>query len=370
MTIYTDPATKRLCNFAAGPAVLPQSVLEKAREDLLNYAGSGMSVLEMSHRSPQFEDIIQRAEADLRTLYAIPSPYRVLFLQGGANLQFAMIPMNLRLPGKSVDLVLTGNWAKAAMKEAEKTGPVKLAATTEKDNFNRIPSQSELTLDPAAAYLYYCANETIQGVEWQTEPVPPAGVPLVCDASSDFASRPLDINKYALLYAGAQKNIGPAGVVIVIIREDMLERTPPGLPIMLDYKQMAEHKSLYNTPPCFSIYMVGLVAHWLVEMGGLPEIQKRNAVKADLLYKVIDDSGGFFRGHAQPAFRSKMNVTFRLPSEDLEKKLAKEAAAEGLLELKGHRSVGGCRASIYNAQPLTAVEALAMFMKEFQKKNS
>jgi phosphoserine aminotransferase len=369
MTIYTDPKTGRLCNFAAGPAVLPQPVLEKAREEMLNYAGSGMSVLEMSHRSPQFEDIIQRAEADLRSLYAIPAGYRVLFLQGGANLQFAMIPMNLRPKGASVDLVLTGNWAKAALKEAEKLGPVNVAASTEKTNFNRIPKQDELKLDPAAAYLYYCANETIQGVEWQTEPVAPAGVPLVCDASSDFASRPLDISKYALLYAGAQKNIGPAGVVIVFIREDMLERTPAGLPVMLDYKQMAEHKSLYNTPPCFSIYMVGLVAHWLVEMGGLPEIQKRNIAKADVLYKAIDGSGGFFRGHAEPDCRSKMNVTFRLPSEDLEKKFAKDAAAEGLLELKGHRSVGGCRASIYNAQPLAAIEALAGFMKEFQKKN-
>jgi phosphoserine aminotransferase len=369
MTIYTDPATKRLCNFAAGPAVLPQPVLEKAREDLLNYAGSGMSVLEMSHRSPQFEDIITRAENDLRSLYGIPAGYKVLFLQGGANLQFAMIPMNLRTKGASIDAVLTGNWSKAAIKEAEKTGPVKIAAGTDKTNFNRIPAQSELQLDPAAAYLYFTSNETIQGVEWQTEPVPPAGVPLVCDSSSDFASRPLDIAKYGLIYGGAQKNIGPAGVVVVIIREDLLERTPAGLPVMLDYKQMAEHKSLFNTPPCFSIYIVGLVAKWLLDLGGLPEIQKRNTAKADILYKVIDNSGGFFKGHAEAACRSKMNVTFRLPSEDLEKKFAKDAAAEGLLELKGHRSVGGCRASIYNAQPQSAVEALAGFMREFSKKN-
>lgn len=369
MTIYTDQKTGRICNFAAGPAVLPQPVLEKAREELLNYAGSGMSVLEMSHRSAQFEDIINRAEADLRTLYGIPANYKVLFLQGGANLQFFMIPANLRAKGASVDAVLTGNWSKAAIKEAQKTGPVKLAATTESTNFNRIPAQKELQLDPNAAYLYYTSNETIQGVEWPVEPVPPSGVPLVCDSSSDFASRPLDISKYGLLYAGAQKNIGPAGVAVVILREDLLARTPDGLAALLDYKVMTEHKSLYNTPPCFAIYIVGLVAKWLLDIGGLPEIQRRNQAKADLIYAVIDGGGGFFKGHAEVASRSRMNLTFRLPNEDLEKKFVKEAAAEGLLELKGHRSVGGLRASLYNAQPMPAVEALAGFMKDFQKKN-
>jgi phosphoserine aminotransferase len=369
MTIYSDQKTGRLCNFAAGPAVLPLPVLEKAREEMLNYAGSGMSVLEMSHRSAQFEDIIKRAEGDLRTLFGAPANYKVLFLQGGANLQFLMIPMNLRAAGASADYVLTGNWSKAAIKEAKKYGPVKLAASTEAVNFNRIPAQSELTLDPQAAYLYYTSNETIQGVEWQTEPVPPAGVPLICDASSDFASRPLDISKYGLLYGGAQKNIGPAGVAIVIIRDDLLARTPENLGSLLDYRLMAENNSLYNTPPCFAIYVVGLVAKWLVDQGGLPAIEKHNKAKADMLYATIDGSGGFFKGHAEPACRSRMNVTFRLPNEDLEKKFAKEAAAEGLLELKGHRSVGGCRASIYNAQPLAAVEALVGYMKEFQKKN-
>lgn len=369
MTIYTDQKTGRLCNFAAGPAVLPQPVLEKAREEMLNYAGSGMSVLEMSHRSAQFEDIIGRAEADLRTLYGIPANYRVLFLQGGANLQFIMIPLNLRAAGASADYVLTGNWSKAAIKESKKYGAVKLAASTEATNFNRIPTQSELTLDPQAAYLYYTSNETIQGVEWQTEPVPPAGVPLICDSSSDFASRPLDITKYGLLYGGAQKNIGPAGVAIVIIRDDLLVRTPENVGSLLDYRLMAENKSLYNTPPCFSIYIVGLVAKWLVDQGGLPAIERHNKAKADLLYKTIDGSGGFFKGHAEVGSRSRMNITFRLPNEDLEKKFAKEAAAEGLLELKGHRSVGGLRASIYNAQPLQAVEALVGYMLEFQKKN-
>ena len=369
MTIYTDAKTGRVCNFAAGPAVLPQAVLEKAREDLLNYAGSGMSVLEMSHRSAQFEDIISRAEADLRTLYGIPANYKVLFLQGGANLQFAMIPMNLRAQGASIDAVLTGNWSKAAIKEAKKSGSVSLAASTEAANFNRIPAQSELKLDPNAAYLYFTSNETIQGVEWQTEPIPPAGVPLVCDASSDFISRPLDISRYGLLYAGAQKNAGPAGVAVVILREDLLERVPADLVSILDYKLMAENKSLYNTPPCFSIYIVGLVAKWLLDLGGLAEIAKRNQAKADVIYSVIDAGSGFFKGHAEKSSRSRMNLTFRLPNEDLEKKFVKEAAAEGLLELKGHRSVGGLRASLYNAQPMSAVDALAGFMKEFLKKN-
>jgi phosphoserine aminotransferase len=369
MTIFSDQKTGRLCNFAAGPAVLPLPVLERAREEMLNYAGSGMSVLEMSHRSAQFEDIISRAEADLRALFGVPANYKVLFLQGGANLQFVTIPLNLRAKGVSVDYVLTGNWSKAAIKEAQKTGPVHLAASTEATKFNRIPAQSELALDPNAAYLYYTSNETIQGVEWQTEPVPPAGIPLVCDASSDFASRPLDISKYGLLYGGAQKNIGPAGVAIVILRDDLLARTPEGLAALLDYKVMAENKSLYNTPPCFAIYIVGLVAKWLLDQGGLPAIASHNKAKADLVYQTIDTSGGFFRGHAETASRSRMNITFRLPNEDMEKQFVKEATAEGLLELKGHRSVGGLRASIYNAQPMKAVEALVGFMKEFQKKN-
>jgi phosphoserine aminotransferase len=369
MTHYTDANTKRLCNFAAGPAVLPLEVLEKARDELLNYAGSGMSVLEMSHRSSQFEDIITRAEADLRTLYGIPGGYKVLFLQGGANLQFGMIPMNLRAKDVAIDAVLTGNWSRAAIKEAKKSGPVNLAATTEAANFNRIPAQRELTLDPKAAYLYFTSNETIQGVEWPTEPVPPSGVPLVCDASSDFVSRPLDISKYGLLYAGAQKNAGPAGVAVVILREELLERVPSDLVSILDYKLMAEKKSLYNTPPCFAIYIVGLVAKWLLDLGGLAEIAKRNQAKADVIYSVIDAEPGFFKGHAEKDSRSRMNITFRLPAEDLEKKFAKDAAAEGLLELKGHRSVGGLRASLYNAQPMSSAEALAGFMKEFRKKN-
>jgi phosphoserine aminotransferase len=369
MTHYTDAKLKRLCNFAAGPAVLPLPVLEKARDDLLNYAGSGMSVLEMSHRSAAFEDIIARAEADLRSLYGIPATYKVMFLQGGANLQFGMIPMNLRPAGTPIDAVLTGKWSSAAIKEAKKSGPVNLAATTEATNFNRIPAQEELKLDPQAAYLYFTSNETIQGVEWTTEPVPPDGVPLVCDASSDFVSRPLDITKYGLVYAGAQKNAGPAGVTVVILREDLLERVPAGLVSILDYKLMAEKKSLYNTPPCFAVYIVGLVAEWLLEIGGLAKIAKQNQAKSDLIYSVIDSQPGFFKGHAQKDSRSRMNVTFRLPSEDLEKKFVKDAAAEGLLELKGHRSVGGLRASLYNAQPMPAVEALAAFMKDFQAKN-
>jgi phosphoserine aminotransferase len=359
----------RIFNFSAGPAALPLSVLEQAQAELLNWRGAGMSVMEMSHRSAAFETILGEAEADLRALYAIPDDYAVLFLQGGATLQFAMVPMNFRPPGRSADYIVTGAWGKAALKEAQKGGAARAAASTEAGNFNRMPAQSELQLDPEAAYLHFCSNETIHGVEFQTEPAPPAGVPLICDASSDFVSRPLDISKYSLLYAGAQKNAGPAGVTLVVVRKDLLARVPAGLPLMLDYRVQAENKSLYNTPPCYSIYIVGLVFKWLRNMGGLGEVARRNTAKAEVVYGAMDRSGGFYRGHAQPESRSKMNVTFRLPDEDLEKKFAKEAAAEGLDGLKGHRSLGGIRASIYNALPHEGVEALAQFMTEFLRRN-
>jgi phosphoserine aminotransferase len=359
----------RVHNFNAGPAVLPLSVLEQAQGELLNYRGSGMSVMELSHRSAQFEGIIQQAEADLRTLLGIPDNYTVLFLQGGATLQFAMLARNFIPNEGSADYVLTGSWAKAAIKEAEKRGRVRAVGSAEKDNFNHVPSQSDLDLDPKAAYLHFTSNETIHGVEFPTGPEPPAGVPLVCDMSSNIASRPIRASKYAMIYAGAQKNLGPSGVTLVVLRNDLLERVPPKLPIMLDYKVMAENKSLYNTPPCFSIYMVGLVLGWLKEMGGLNEIARRNAAKAGLVYQAIDSSGGFYRGHARPDSRSRMNVTFRLPSEELEKKFAKESEAQGLIGLKGHRSVGGLRASLYNALPLASVEALTRFMAEFQRTN-
>lgn len=359
----------RIHNFSAGPATLPLSVLEQAQAELLNWRGTGMSVLEMSHRSAAFESILNEAEADLRALYRIPDHYRILFLQGGATLQFAMEAFNLRPAGQSADYVITGAWSKAAFKEAEKLGPTRAAFNGEADRFAHFPAQSELQLDPNAAYLHFCSNETIHGVEAPHEPVPPDGVPLVCDASSDFVSRPLDITRYGLVYAGAQKNAGPAGATLVILRQDLLERTPAGLPIMLDYRLLAENKSLYNTPPCFSIYIVGLVFKWLLGLGGLEAIAERNSAKANLIYGTIDRSGGFYRGHVRADSRSKMNVTFRLPDEHLETQFAKEATREGLEGLKGHRSVGGIRASLYNALPYEATEALAQFMVEFQRKN-
>jgi phosphoserine aminotransferase len=282
-----------------------------------------------------------------------------------------MVPMNLCPAGASADYVITGAWAKAAIKEAQKGARVRGIGSTESGNFDRIPAASELSIDPGAAYVHITSNETIHGVEWpaNSEPALPPNVPLVCDASSNIASRPLEVTKYGLIYAGAQKNLGPAGVTLVILRNDLLERVPPNMPVMLDYRAMAEHKSLYNTPPTFSIYVVGLVLRWLHDLGGLEAIARRNAAKAGRLYTTIDKSGGFYRGHARADSRSQMNVTFRLPSEDLDKKFAKEATAAGLDGLKGHRSLGGLRASLYNALPSEAVEALVQFMNEFQRVN-
>jgi len=361
--------TQRIHNFSAGPAVLPVSVLEKVQADLLDHAGTGMSVMEMSHRSAAFEAIIGGAEADLRALAGVTDEHAVLFLQGGGTLQFAMLPMNLRAAGASADYVLTGHWSKAALKEAEKLGPSRIAGSSEATKFDRIPSAAELSLDPKAAYLHFTSNNTIYGTEWKGEPSAPAGVPLVCDASSDILSRPVDVAKYGVLYGGAQKNLGPAGVTIVIVRRDLLARVPSGLPAMLDYRLQAENKSLYNTPPAFAIYVVGLVLRWLLASGGLAEGLRRNQEKAELLYRAIDGSGGFYRGHAQADSRSLMNVTFRLPSEDLEKAFVKQSTAAGLDGLKGHRSVGGLRASLYNALPREAVAALVAFMGEFRRKN-
>jgi len=360
---------KRVHNFNPGPAALPLEVLQQAQFELLDYQGTGMSVMEISHRSKEFEAIIQTAETDLRELLGIPANYKVLFLQGGASLQFAMVPMNFRPAGASADYIVTGSWGKKAFKEAQKLGIAHLAGTTEADNFNHLPAQSELNLDPQAAYLHFTSNETIHGVEYFTEPEPSAGVPLICDASSDFVSRPIDVAKYAAIYAGAQKNAGPAGVVAVIIREDMLERVPANLPNLLDYKVLAKDGSLLNTPPCWSIYIVGLVLKWAKKLGGLQAVQERNRAKADLIYKAIDESGGYYKGHARPENRSVMNITFRLPSEELEAAFASEAKKHYLIGLKGHRSVGGMRASLYNAIEIKSVEELYKFMKEFQQKN-
>jgi phosphoserine aminotransferase len=358
---------KRVFNFNPGPAALPLEVLEQAQAELLDFKGTGMSVMEISHRSKEFEAVIQTAEADLRELYNIPANYKVMFLQGGASLQFAMVPMNLRAAGASADYIVTGTWSKTAIKEAAKLGTTHSAGSTEADGFKGLPSK--LDLDPKASYLHFTSNETIHGVEFFQEPEPPAGVPLVCDASSDFVSRPIDISKYALIYAGAQKNAGPAGTVVVVAREDLFERNPGNLPVMLDYKALAASGSLHNTPPAFAIYMVGLVFQWLKKNGGLAGVEKTNRTKAELIYKAIDESGGFYRGHALPEARSIMNIPFRLPSEELEATFASEAKKCDLIGLKGHRSVGGMRASIYNAMTVKGCEELVSFMQDFQKKN-
>jgi phosphoserine aminotransferase len=361
--------TERIFNFSAGPAVLPVRVLEEAQRDLLALPGVGMSVLEISHRSKPFEQIIAQAEADLRALLNVPSNYKVLFLQGGASLQFSMVPMNLLPKGRSADYILTGSWGQGAIKEAKKLGAVREAASTADSNFSRVTGQDELKLDAEAAYVHFTSNETIFGVEFQAEPET-GGVPLVCDMSSNFISKPVDVSKYGLIYAGAQKNAGPAGVTVVIVRDDLLERVPEGLPAMLDYRNLAKNGSMYNTPPCFPIYVCGLVFKWLKdEVGGLEQIHALNKEKAQLLYDAIDASSGFYRGHAEPESRSLMNVTFRLPSEELESKFTKEATAAGLDGLKGHRSVGGIRASIYNAFPREGVVKLVEFMREFQRRS-
>jgi phosphoserine aminotransferase len=359
--------TTRVFNFSAGPAVLPVDVLEEAQRDLLALPGVGMSVLEISHRSKTFDEIIQGCEADMRQLAGIPPNYRVLFLQGGASLQFSMVPMNLLPAGGAADYIVTGVWSQKAVKEAKRVGTVQIAASTEAEKFTRIPAQQELRLDPSAAYVHMTSNNTIYGTEWHG--LPDVGsVPLVSDASSDIFSRPIDVAKHAVIYAGAQKNLAPAGVTVVIIREDLLPRSPATLATMLSYAVQAESKSLYNTPPVFAIYIMRLVMKWLIKQGGLAAIEKHNVRKADKLYAEIDRSG-FYRGHAQKDSRSRMNVTFRLPSEELEKKFAAEATGAGLDGLKGHRSVGGMRASLYNAFPEAGVDALVEFMREFEKKN-
>jgi phosphoserine aminotransferase len=357
----------RVFNFSAGPSVLPVPVLEEAQRDLLNYKGAGMSVLEMSHRSKVYDAIIKTAIADMREVLAIPENYHVLFLQGGASLQFSMVPMNFLPAGGSADYIVTGAWSQAAVKEAKKVGGVNIAASTEDEHFTRIPRQDELKLDASAAYVHFTSNNTIFGTEFKEEPEV-GDAPLVCDASSDILSRPIDVAKYGVIYAGAQKNMGPAGVTMAIVRDDLLARIPPGLPTMLDYGVHVKKESLYNTPPTFAIYMVGLVLKWLKSLGGLAEMQRVNETKANMLYDAIDGTD-FYRGTAEKASRSLMNVTFRLPNEDLEKKFVAEATAAGLDGLKGHRSVGGLRASIYNAFPTEGVRALVDFMKEFERVN-
>ncbi|MCL4192589.1 MAG: 3-phosphoserine/phosphohydroxythreonine transaminase [Thermoguttaceae bacterium] len=360
----------RVYNFSPGPAVLPLPALEEAQRDLLELPGTGISILEISHRSKAFEKILSEADANLRKLLAIPDNYKILFLQGGALLQFAMTAMNLlKDTGKTADYVVTGSWSKKAMSEAKTQGQVRSVWSGESANFVRTPRADELQFNPDAAYAYICSNETIQGVQFPQEP-DTGSVTLICDSSSDFLCRPVPINRYGILFACAQKNAGPAGVTMVIIRDDLLERTPKGLPSLLDYRLMAENKSLFNTPPVFAIYMVKLVTDWLLrDIGGLEKMRDINQRKAKMLYDAIDQSAGFYQPHADPASRSIMNVTFRLADENLQDAFVKGAAERGLVELKGHRSVGGFRASIYNAMPVEGVTLLRDFMVEFRDQN-
>jgi phosphoserine aminotransferase len=358
-------SSNRIFNFSAGPAMLPLPVLEQAQRELVALPGVGMSVMEISHRSKTFEGLLDTAIADIRELAGVPGHYRILMLQGGASLQFSMVPMNLLGAGQTADYVDTGTWADKAAKEARRVGAVNVTGSTRADKYIRIPTPQELSLTPGAAYVHVTTNNTIEGTQWKT--LPDAGaVPLVADASSDIMSGPLDVSRFGLIYAGAQKNLGPSGVTLVLIRDDLLARSPQNLATMLSYKVQAENNSLYNTPPTFGIYILALTMKWLKSLGGLSAIAAINARKAAKLYAEIDRSG-FYRGTAQKESRSLMNVTFRLPSEDLEKAFDKEATAAGLDGLKGHRSVGGMRASIYNAFPEEGVDALVQFMREFER---
>ncbi|MBP8129657.1 MAG: 3-phosphoserine/phosphohydroxythreonine transaminase [Candidatus Hydrogenedentes bacterium] len=360
---------QRIFNFSAGPAVLPLPVLERAQAQLVSYPGAGMSVMEMSHRSKAFATIHENAKANIKALLGLPDSYRVLFLAGGATMQFIMLAMNFLGKDKSADYIQCGSWANKAMNEAKRFGAVRTVWSGKAENYVRMPKNGELDRDPNAAYLHFTSNETIQGTQFPEEPDAGA-VPLICDASSDFLSRPIAATKYAMIYAGAQKNAGPAGMAIVILREDMIARAPEGLPSLLDYRVASDNDSLYNTPPCYTIYMTGLVTQWLKDdIGGLEKMAAINQAKAQLIYDVIDRSGGYYKGHALPGSRSLMNVTFTLPNAELEAKFVAEAKAAGMDGLKGHRSVGGCRASIYNAMPRAGCEALHDFMVEFQRKN-
>lgn len=360
---------KRIYNFSAGPAVLPEEVLKEAQENLFALPGVGMSILEISHRSKTFDKIFHEAKEGLISLLNIPDNYEVLFLQGGASLQFSMVPLNIMPPKNKADYINTGSWSKKAIKEAKRVGTVNIAGTSEATNFNRIPEQSELKLDSDAAYVHFTSNNTIFGTEWKKEPEV-GNVPLVCDASSDILHKKIDVSKYGIIYAGAQKNIGPSGVTVVIIRKDLVERSSDSLHTMLSYKTHVDAGSLYNTPNTFGIYIISLVTKFLKNLGGLEVMYKQNKEKAEILYKCIDESEGFYKGHAEKDSRSLMNVTFNLRTEELEKKLIQEALAAGFDGLKGHRSVGGLRASIYNAFPKKGVEDLVSFMNDFKSKNA
>jgi phosphoserine aminotransferase len=358
----------RVFNFSAGPAMLPQAVIERARDEMLDWNGSGMSVMEMSHRGKEYMSIAAKAEADLRELMNIPANYKVLFLQGGASQQFAMLPMNLLGDKKGADYINTGDWSKKAISEAKKFCAVNIAADTSAGNFTTVPAQGEIKLSADAAYVHYCPNETIRGVEFDYVPQTGA-VPLVADMSSTILSRPVDVSKFGVIYAGAQKNVGPAGLTIVIIRDDLIGKAGAGVPTMLDYKTHAENESMYNTPATYSWYVAGLVFEWLKDLGGLAGMAAINQRKAAKLYAAIDGSDGFYKNPVATHCRSWMNAPFTLPREELDEIFLKEAKKAGLVTLKGHRSVGGMRASIYNAMPEQGIDTLVEFMADFARRN-
>lgn len=358
----------RKFNFNPGPATLPLEALEELQKNVVDYNSIGMSVLEISHRSKEFEGILSTTKSLFRELMAIPEDYEILFLGGGASLQFAMVPMNFLNPGEKADYIITGSWSKKALKEAQLLGQVVIAATTEDEKFRRIPKPEEINLSKDAAYVHLTSNNTIFGTQWSTFPET-NGIPLIADMSSDILSRKVEVKKFGLIYAGAQKNLGPSGVTVVVIKKDLAERCRETVPTMLRYKTHIEENSLYNTPPVFAIYVVKLVLEWVKRKGGVEEVEKINHKKGGLLYQAIDESSGFYRSTVDTDSRSLMNVTFRLPDEDLEQRFIQEAAALGLHGLKGHRSVGGVRASIYNAFPVEGVERLVDFMEKFAKAN-
>ncbi len=356
----------QIYNFYAGPAVMPQKVLAEAKEEMLDFSGTGMSVMEISHRAKPFEAIIQEAEANIKELLLLGDDYQVLFLQGGASLQFSMLPLNYLGPDQTADYILTGSWSEKALKEAKKIGATHVAATTADNKYRNIPQ--EIMLSAAPAYVHLTSNNTIFGTQWRDFP-DTGDIPLCGDMSSDIMCRPIAANQFSLIYAGAQKNLGPSGVTIVIIRKSFLEKTLDIPYTMLKYTTHADSDSLYNTPPSFSVYMVNLVTRWLKEEGGLAAMEKQNTAKAQYIYDAIDKSKGFYQGHAEKDSRSLMNITFTIGDEVLEKAFASEAEKEGLVGLKGHRSVGGLRASTYNALPMEAAKTLSQFMEQFQKKN-
>lgn len=360
---------KRAYNFNAGPAALPLEVLQKAQEQFVDYNGIGMSIMEISHRSSEYEQVNDETQSLLKEVFNIPDGYKILFLQGGASTQFSMIPMNFLKAGQAASYAHTGSWAEKAIKEAKLFGETVIAASTEADNFTRVPEASEINIAPNSAYLHITSNETIGGIQYQQYP-DTGNVPLIADMSSDILCRPVDVSKFSLIYAGAQKNLGPSGVTVVIMREELLEQVPKNLPTMFSFATHAKNNSLYNTPPVYSVYMVNLVLKWIKDNGGLAAMERKNREKTALIYKAIDESNGFYRGVAQPESRSIMNITFRMQSEELEKKFVKESEQNGFVGLKGHRSVGGLRASTYNAVPYESCKALADFMADFQKRNS